>query len=385
MPKNPDVSKSMAKHEQRRQLKKAKKQVKRNRDVRPPRRQNWLDYEDADGFTRVERVMPRGEHERRRQVAVMLETPAEEIPEPVAGTRGVVMEVSTGLVRVSVNGSTFLCTVRGSLTARETGYTNVVAVGDDVVITGDDGNQQGVVEQVLPRRNEIARPDPFYSHLRLVLAANVDQLLIVASWRDPHFWPELVDRYVIAAELSGVKPVLCVNKIDLATSMQEVEEAVEPYRALGVQVILTSAATGVGTDELRQALSGSVSVLAGLSGVGKSSLLTAVQPGFRLRVGEVNTDSHQGRHTTTQSTMLPFADGYVIDTPGIRDFGLFGVHQRELIEHYPDLLTHAGECRFSNCTHRSEPDCAVRGAASRGELSPVRLDSYQKIHDSLPA
>jgi ribosome biogenesis GTPase len=383
----------MEKEARRRKLRQVRKQVRRNRDVRPPRRRDWRDHayagddEWADEFA-AERIMPRGERERRRTVEEMMfaarqdqEGPAEVVP---AGLRGQVVEVSSGLCRVALPGRTVLCSLRGSLSASETGYTNVVAVGDRVVIS-ENGRDQGVVEAVLPRRNQITRPDPFYGHLQQTLVANVDQLLVVASWRDPHIWPELIDRYLIAAERNDVVPLLCINKVDLAESRQEIEELMRPYRALDYQVILTSAERGDGVPALRLLLDGKVTVLAGLSGVGKSTLLSAVEPSFDLRVGDVNEERHQGRHTTSQAIMLPLGDkSYVIDTPGIREFGLVGLRQRDLIAHYPELAEVAPGCRFSDCTHQHEPRCAVRAAAAAGAVSAMRLDSYIKIWSTLP-
>ena len=391
MPKKPNVVAGFERSTRRRQLQKIKKNTKRNRAVRPPRRRDWLrdahaDEDDWDASPGVERIMPRDERERRRSIEELLHAAEPDAGglEPAAGPRGRVVEVSTGLCRVDLHGRTLLCDLRGALSASETGYTNIVAVGDRVLVSRN-GESRGVVEAVLPRRNQIARPDPFYSHLQQTLAANVDQLLVVASWRDPHIWPELIDRYLIAAERSDVIPLLCINKIDLAESLEEVESALKPYRALDLPVILTSAERGDGVKALRAQLDGRVTVLAGLSGVGKSTLLSAVEPSFKLRTAAVNEDRHQGRHTTSQAIMLPLGDkSYVIDTPGIREFGLVGLRQRDLIAYYPELAELAGRCRFSDCSHQHEPDCAVRAAARRGVVSRIRLDNYQKIVSTLP-
>ncbi len=393
MPKKPNAVAGFEKSSRRRLLQKVKKNTKRNRAVRSPRRRDWVreayaDEGDCDVVPRLERIMPRDERERRRSVEEMLYAAKPDgaglEPEPAAGPQGRVVEVSTGLCRVEIDGQIILCDLRGSLSTSETGYTNVVAVGDQVLIS-QNGTKRGMVETVLPRRNQIARPDPFYSHLQQTLAANVDQLLVVASWRDPHLWPELIDRYLIAAERSDVAPLLCVNKIDLAESLEEMESTLRPYQALDLPVILTSAERGDGVAALRSLLDGRVTVLAGLSGVGKSTLLSAVEPSFQLRTAAVNEDRHQGRHTTSQAIMLPLGDkSYVIDTPGIREFGLVGLRQCDLIAYYPELAAFAGCCRFSDCSHRHEPNCAVRAAARRGAVSRMRLDNYQKIVGTLP-
>jgi ribosome biogenesis GTPase len=375
----------------RRKFQKAVKKVKPNRDVRPPRRKNWLSDSDLgeDEFTTYERVMPRGERERQRAVLSMAEqivVPDEPIlAGAVSGLRGVVTEVSTGLCRVDLDGRTLLCTLRGSLSAQDTGYTNVIAVGDAVLVTAS-GQDSGVVEQVLPRRSVLARPDVFYNHLQQVIVANVDQLLIVASWREPHIWLELIDRYLITAGRANLTPIICVNKIDLAEDRQECLGLLKPYQNMNLLIVFTSAHTGEGIDTLRTLLQDRATVLAGLSGVGKSSLLSAVQPGLNLRTREVSEVSRQGQHTTTQALMLRLGDkGFVVDTPGIREFGLSGLHQSELANFYPEIVALAGSCRFSNCAHIHEPGCAVREAAEQGKLAAWRYHNYRKIFETLSA
>jgi ribosome biogenesis GTPase len=304
--------------------------------------------------------------------------------EETPGQHGLVVEVSTGLCRVDLDGRTLVCGVRGSLSAEESGFTNVVAVGDAVVVS-EDGSGQGVVEAVLPRRSFLARPDVFYGHLQQVIAANVDQVLIVASWREPHLWPELVDRYLIAAERNHVAPVICVNKVDLADDPAACRAALRPYLNLGHQVLFTSALTGEGVDELRRVLRGRTTVLAGLSGVGKSSLLAAVQPGLQLRIAEVSERSGEGRHTTAQVNLLRLeGSGCVVDTPGIREFGLSGLRRQELVRFYPEIGAVASRCRFSDCSHTHEPGCAVKAAVKQGLVPATRYHSYRKIYQDLP-
>lgn len=389
------IKMSFEKEPERRQIQKVKKQLKHNRQPKPTRRKDWqpADLADPDelDFEQIERVMPRGERERRRAIKLMALTEAAEaepngtgspLP-PETGQRGVVIEVSSGLCRVALNGRTMMCGLRGSLSAEETGFTNVVAVGDDVLIS-EDGAGRGIVEAVLPRRSALARPDVFRSHLQQVIVANADQLLIVAAWRNPPLWPELLDRYLIAAARNKLKPLICVNKIDLAEDVAACEAALQPYQALGYPVLLTSALTGYGIEALRDSLRGRITALAGLSGVGKSSLLAAAQPGLQLRTSAVSESSGEGRHTTTQVTMLPFGEcGFVVDTPGIREFGLSGLAKSELIHFYRDLAAFAPGCRFADCTHRHEPNCAVKAAVTADAVSATRYDSYQKIYATL--
>jgi ribosome biogenesis GTPase len=379
-------------------LRLVRKQIKRNRDPDPVRRRDWilagpdnLDVYDELDAPEVERVMPRGERERRQKIwnAALntLRKEAEQTDEQPAGDTmgesGLVVEVSTGLCRVLLHGAERLCALRGSLSASDTGFTNVVAVGDRVIVS-ENGDEQGVVESVLPRRSALSRPDSFAGHLRQVIVANADQVLVVASWREPAFWPELVDRYLIGAERSNLAAILCVNKVDLAEDAAECRAALKPYETLGCRVLFTSAATGEGIDELREILRGRMTALAGLSGVGKSSLLNAVQPGLNLKAGEVSERKHEGRHTTTQVRLLPLEmGGYVADTPGVRDWGLGGLSRAELLGYYPELAKAARGCRFGNCAHIGEPGCAVRAAAREGRLSWMRYESYRKIYESL--
>ncbi len=382
-------------HAEEKLLRKARKQLKRHREADQARRSDWrwdgvIDPAD-DESPSFERVMPRGERERRRahlQAALteMLED-TDETPAPAAadGLRGIVVEVSSGLCRVAVDDRMVMCSVRGSLSAAETGFTNVVAVGDVVIVSEDDAGR-GVVEAVLPRRSFLARPDVFLSHLQQVIVANIDQLLIVASWREPTIWLELIDRYLIAAARCRLQPLICVNKIDLAETIAACRAGLRPYQDLGYPVIFASARTGEGIDELRKVLRGQTTALAGLSGVGKSSLLAAVQPGLNLRTNAVSEFSGQGRHTTTQVTMLALEmGGFVVDTPGIREFGLNGLRRSELASFYPEIVAAARRCRFGDCSHMREPGCAVIAAVQQGKLSAARYHSYRKIYLDLPA
>ena len=422
---------NMAKGEQRRKLAAERKKYRRNRQPKGPRRKDWIpdaadvsgleaadlddwyeeDDEDVNGF---ERIMPLDERERRRELETAVQAradaaaaamqrngnmhPADEPPGTAHAPElvtGLVVEFGSGLCRVDMatvaaNGAAdepLLCSLRGSLSEQESGFTNPVAVGDRVLVRLDSmkgGAGGGVVESVLPRRSFLARPDVFLPHLRQILVANVDQLLIVASWRQPALWFELVDRYLIAAARSSLPALLCVNKLDLADSAVQVEEALAPYAALGVPYLLTSAETGLGIDALRGRLAGKSTVLAGLSGVGKSTLLTAIQPSLALRTGEVSDRKQEGRHTTTQATLLRLdASTLVVDTPGIREFGLAGLRKGELAAYFPEIAALSRACRFRDCAHLDEPECAVRAAAERGQISQQRYRSYRQIHAQL--
>jgi ribosome biogenesis GTPase len=385
-------------------LRRARKQIKRNRKPKRPRQKDWIpdnldDLDDLDALDDLwlpqrERVMPVGEQERREatleEALAALDAEADDDVRLTAQTggppeqRGIVVEVSSGLCRVELGEKSLLCGLRGSLSAQDTGFTNVIAVGDRVLVS-QNGSDRGVVEAVLPRRSFLARADPFHDHLRQVIVANVDGVLIVASWREPHLWFELVDRYLVAARRNGLTPVICVNKIDLAKDPTTCRAALEPYQALGYRVLFTSALTGQGVDALRHLLRGQTTVLAGMSGVGKSSLLNAAQPNLDLRTRQVSQASREGQHTTTQVTLLKLEEGsFVVDTPGIREFGLSGLRRAELAQFYPEIEAAAAGCRFADCSHTHEPGCAVKAAARGGHVSETRYHSYTKILASLP-
>lgn len=386
----------LKKETRRKKLKSAQKILKRNRQARRARRKNWIpdsleDWDDLD-LEETERIMPLDEGERRLEMERMADSitaaaekePDESGPES-SGQPGVVLEVSQGLCRVELDsgGGILLCHLRGSLSAAETGFTNVVAVGDEVLVS-QDGSGKGVVEAVRPRRSALARPDVFLPHLQQVIVANPDQLLIVSSWQEPPLWLELLDRYLIAAERNHLPVVICINKMDLVEDEAECSATLQPYRALGYELMLTSALTGRGIEALHRRLRDRTTVLAGLSGVGKSSLLTAIQPDLALRVNAVSETSGEGRHTTTQASLIRLeARTAVIDTPGIREFGLSGLSGPELTGFYPEFAAEAGRCRFADCVHIHEPDCAVKAGVEQGTISASRYHNYRKILKTL--
>lgn len=387
-------------HETEKTLKKVRREMKNNRKTKSTRRQQWRipELEDVEAIP-DERIVPRGERERRKAVQIEalaeleLAEPDDDIDAPDASDpntagdweEGVVFETSSGFCRVNLDGShtSLVCTFRGALTVIDTGFTNVVAVGDRVLVSVN-GREQGVIETILPRRSALVRPEVWRGHKQQLIAANVDQLLIVAAWRNPHIWLELIDRYLIAAQRNNLAPIICINKTDLADDTAACREELAPYLNLGYQVIFTSAMRGAGLTQLQSLLHNRTTVLAGLSGVGKSSLLAAVEPGLTVRVGDVNDETSQGRHTTTQARWHPLVmGGAVVDTPGIREFGLANLRPTELAQFYPEMEQPSRYCRFGNCTHTHEPDCAVIDAVEQGLIAAVRHSNYCKIFNTL--
>lgn len=358
-------------------------------------RSDWQPLQpDELGVVADRRIMPRDELERREQVETLAaqavaadfdEMMWQRLAAATPYTLGIVVEVSKGLCRVAVDEAILVCDWRGALIAEQTGFTNVIAVGDRVLVSPQEAGR-GFVQEVLPRRSGLGRADPFYGHLRQLLTANVDQVLIVAAWREPHIWLQMVDEYLIGAERNNLTGIVCINKIDLAADMAEVEALLRPYQSLNFPILYTSAVTGEGLGELTAVLRNKTTVLAGLSGVGKSTLLNAVEPDLNLRTARIsNMPSREGRHTTTQAVMYPLAhlDGYVIDTPGIKDMGLLGLETDDLLDFYPDIAEIVPHCRFSDCRHESEPGCAVRDGVENGRIAPWRFDNYVKLYARL--
>ena len=269
-------------------------------------------------------------------------------------------------------GDHYQCAVRRLLKTLHTDLRHVVAAGDRVLFRPAK-NREGIIERIEPRHGVLSRES---RGRQQILVANVDQLVIVASAAEPYLKPNLIDRFLVCAEQSGLRAVLCINKIDLVDAAA-IEPLVGVYSQMGYHVLLTSASTGLGVDRLHRRLLDKQSVVAGQSGVGKSSLLNALQPGLGLAVAEVSAETQKGRHTTTTGRLLPLeGGGYVVDTPGIRQFPLWDVDPQEVGGFYRDLRPLVSLCAFPDCTHNHEAGCAVKDAVADGWLDARRYESY---------
>jgi ribosome biogenesis GTPase len=364
---------------------KVRADFRKNREVRAREKDHSRELADSDSpldAPRDERVRAKGAISRKRTLA------GGEYAEDDAGVRimpdfdralcrlGRVLRVQ-GLISIVRDdaGALFHCATRRLLKTLATDQRHVVAAGD-VVWFRPEGKEEGIIERVEPRRGVVSRTSRGRQH---VLVANVDQLVIVTSAAEPRIKPNLIDRLLVTAERANIRPLICINKIDLIEPA-DLMPLVGVYAQLGYEVLFVSAAKGIGIERLRARLSGRESVVSGQSGVGKSSLLNAVEAGLALRVQTVSEESQKGRHTTTTAELIPLAfGGYVVDTPGIRQFQLWDVIPEEVAGYFRELRPYVSRCRFPDCTHTHENNCAVKDAVAEGWIDTRRYESYVQI------
>lgn len=278
------------------------------------------------------------------------------------------------------DGETVRCRIRGRLRLKGVRSTNPVVVGDEVACEADEGGDY-VIADILPRRNYVIRRASNLSKESHIIAANVDQALLMASLRSPETPTEFVDRFLVTCEAYKVSVTILLSKLDLQDA-EAVAEFRAVYEGAGYRVLEVSVREGRGVEEVRELLAGRTTLVSGNSGVGKSTLIQAIDPSLDIRTGEISESHHKGRHTTTFSTMYPLAGGgAVIDTPGIKGFGLIDIDEAELWHYFPEMMRVAPACRFYNCTHTHEPGCAVTEAVKAGEIAWPRYESYLKIRD----
>ncbi|HPW55165.1 MAG: ribosome small subunit-dependent GTPase A [Thermoanaerobaculaceae bacterium] len=291
----------------------------------------------------------------------------------------VVTAVYGPLVRVQVGDTALMVPFRRRLRWHGDPKDPRLVVGDRVVLEGTP--PAVMISEVLPRRTTLTRRSPGENRLRVV-AANVDRAVIVLAAAGPDPNPRLLDRFLVACHHAGIEPLVCVNKVDKGTQL--VDEWLQDYAATGYQVLLVSARTARGMGSLKRAVSGHTTLFCGPSGVGKSALLNAIHPGYRLREGSISEATGKGRHTTSTAQLFALpGGGFVVDTPGVREFGFWDLTPQKLRQCFPDLAHHAHACVHSDCTHAVEDGCGVIAAVGRGELSARRLASYQAIHREL--
>ncbi len=297
---------------------------------------------------------------------------------PEAFFTGLVVQAGNGVYHVLVNGRAVVCAVRGRLLKEARDTTGPVAPGDGVHVTLL-GDGRGVIEGVRARRNSFGRKAAGRRPGEQVIAANLDQVVIVVAAADPAFKERGLDRYLAVAEYSGLPPIICLNKVDLVR-FEVISSKMALYRDIGYQVLYTSARTGQGIDHLGSVLADRISAVVGPSGVGKSSLLNAVEPGLGLATQEVGSTTRKGRHTTTASRLLALSGGgHVLDTPGMREFGFWEIPAEGLAACFREMRPFLGRCRFKDCAHVSEPGCAIREAVDAGFISSRRYEHYVRL------
>jgi ribosome biogenesis GTPase len=331
---------------------------------------------------------------------------------------GIVTRAQTGVYYVQHNGRVIECSLRGKVKREfqvqdggkwKNVFTDPVAVGDKVTITVAE-SEKGAIESVLPRKSKLSRKAPG-TYLKLkanqtriprrlkssgaapgptpleqVVVANADQLLIILSTKAPQFSSHLLDRFLIVAEAGELESIICINKMDLlnGTERSKLHQETRVYEDIGYKVIYTSALKREGLDLLVDLMKDRLSALAGPSGTGKSTLLNAIQPQLHLRTAEVRERAQKGRHTTSNVELHPLDfGGYVVDTPGIRELGLWDIWRDEMHLFFPEINPYVVSCRFSNCSHVDEQGCAVRKAVAQGKIAKTRYDSYLKLRSAI--
>ncbi|HEV7994247.1 MAG TPA: ribosome small subunit-dependent GTPase A [Gemmatimonadaceae bacterium] len=319
--------------------------------------------------------------------------------------RGIVLSGTGGVWRVRrEDGSVVEASLRGRVKKSSSGRradgslrrdtisaaadTLKLTIGDHVLLEGDETSSVWAISEILPRRSRLARRAPGGGQGERVVAANVDQVVVVFAAANPEPHPRMLDRFLVIAEANGLAARIVINKVELVGGAEAARARWLDYERAGYPVHYTSVKRAEGLETLHAVLAGVVSVLTGPSGVGKSSLLNAMFPGLDLRVGEISESVNKGRHTTVGGYLHPLPGtegGYVADTPGLREVGMWALSPTELDTCFPELRPFLHECRFADCRHSVEPDCAVRTAVTRGEVSKARYESFIKLRDELEA
>lgn len=333
------------------------------------------DDEAAELADSTERVRAKGDLSRKRTVKLTPESDKLAVDESQCRRGRVLAPIGLHCVVVTDEGEQFRCFTRRLLKTLASDARNVVAAGDHVLFRPAPGNE-GFIVRVEPRTTELTRS---YRRREHVIAANVDQVLIVASTAQPELKPRLIDRYLVTAERAGIRPIICLNKVDLVDGAK-LAPLVGLYSQLGYETFLTSVTTNKGMKAIRRALAARETVIVGQSGVGKSSLLNALEPTLQLRVAAVSAATSKGRHTTTTARMLRLSGGgVVIDTPGVRQFEAWELPLAEIDRFFIEFRPFLADCRFPGCSHAQEIGCGVKAAVAAGLIAMSRYESYLRL------
>ncbi len=299
---------------------------------------------------------------------------------------GVVVRATGSWYDVLADGRMLRCRIRGRLRLRGVRSTNPVVVGDEVICEAESGEDSGndtdyVICDIAPRRNYVIRRASNLSKESHIIAANIDQALLMVTLRSPETPLEFVDRFLITCEAYKIPTKIIISKMDIQSN-EEVAHFRSIYERAGYEILELSVEHNIGVEAVEELLRQGVTLLSGNSGVGKSTLIKAIDPSLEIRTAEISSSHHKGRHTTTFSTMYPLqGGGAIIDTPGIKGFGLIDIESEELWHFFPEMISRASQCRFYNCTHIHEPGCSIIEAVEGGEISVERYESYLKIMD----
>jgi len=282
-------------------------------------------------------------------------------------------------------GRTIKCRIKGKFRTLDIKTTNPVAVGDRVTVEPEPDQETGIITELEPRKNYIIRKSVNLSKQAQIIAANLDQAFLIVTLASPRTSLGFIDRFLVTAEAYDIPAKLIFNKLDLfsAEGLEILSQYQSIYEQAGYPCYSVSALKSTNLDQLRELLKDKVTLVSGHSGVGKSTLINALLPGYELKTGDISDWSDKGKHTTTFAEMfkLPFG-GYLIDTPGIRELGVFDIEKQELGRLFPEIRKLMDDCRFNNCRHINEPGCAVLEALEEGKLEPSRYDSYLSIYNN---
>ena len=302
------------------------------------------------------------------------------------GSQGLVLAILSEGIQVESEGQIYRCSLKGSLKKEKTSFKNLVAVGDFVQFQpGKHG--EGLIIQVKSRKSILSRADNLHRRKEQLIAVNIDQVIITASVHFPSLKPFLIDRYIIAAQKGNMAPVIVINKIDLLEKNTEeydlLLECQEAYKALSIPFLMISLTTGQGIDKLKKIMQNKSSVFSGQSGVGKSSLINAIT-GLNLKTGDIVQSTLKGSHTTTTTQLIPLdGGGFCIDTPGIKSFGVWNLDKSEIQHYFSEIAKTALQCKFPDCSHQTESDCAVKQAVEDEKISLVRYASYSALIETM--
>ena len=283
------------------------------------------------------------------------------------------------------NGEVVLCRLRGKIRLDGIRTTNPVAVGDKVFFEKENNKDTCVINKILPRYNVIVRKSVNLSKASHIIASNIDQAILVATIAQPRTSTGFIDRFLVTSEAYHIPTIIVFNKCDLydKEQMSQAEELISVFKSIGYHSFMLSAKTGYQCEELKSIMQNKVNLFSGHSGVGKSALINRLDPHLNVRVGEISEVHEKGKHTTTFSQMFPLSfGGYIIDSPGIKEFGLYDMEKETLAQRFPEMRSLMHECKFSNCTHLHEPHCAIKNAVQNNIIADWRYNDYCNMMDA---